>query len=148
MFQIDQDKCAQCKANFYLNALSDGCIAYPTGNYACTAYDNSRNCTACDFDHYLSSNACIKVVTKVNNCQNYSADNKCSMCNSNFFLTSDILCEAVTTSLNCATFESKDSCKTCNLNFKLVTANGKNSCQAVTVPANCDVLNVSTEKCT
>lgn len=131
-----------------MNANRDGCIAYPTGKYACIAYDNALKCTACDEDHYLSSDACIKVETKVNNCVYYSADNKCSACKVNFFLTTDVLCEAVTTSLNCATYESKDSCKTCAVNSKLVPNNGKNSCLAVTVTSNCTVFNVATEKCT
>lgn len=131
-----------------MNANNDGCIAYPTGKYGCTAYNDSLNCTSCDKDHYLSNDACVLVETKVNNCLYYSADNKCSVCLNNFFLTSDVLCEAVSTSLNCATYESKDSCKTCQTNSKLVTANGKNSCQSVSVTPNCTVFNVSTEKCT
>lgn len=130
-----------------MNAIRDGCIAYPTGKYGCTTYNDSLNCTACDNDHYLASDACIKVETLVANCIYYSADNKCSMCKDNYFLTSEVLCEAVSASLNCATYESKDSCKTCFTNSKLVTANGKNSCQSVAVTPRCDVFDVSTEKC-
>ena len=73
--ELNEDKCALCEANYYLNANRDGCVAYPTGKYGCIAYNDSLSCTACDVDHYLSSDACVKVETLVANCLYYSADN-------------------------------------------------------------------------
>jgi len=46
------------------------------------------------------------------------------------------------------TFEAKDSCKTCPDEYKLTATNGKNSCVKVTKPSNCEILDVSTAKCT
>lgn len=89
------------------------------------------------------------VENKIDNCELYVADKKCRFCKANFFLTNETTCDARNTSLNCATHINKDSCKTCPAEYKLVTnsSTSNNSCQKVTVPANCTIYDVNNSKC-
>lgn len=132
-----------------MNKAGTGCTAYPTGSYGCVSYDNALKCTLCDDDHFLANGTCTKVATPepVNNCKIYSNETTCQQCDSGYFLNGNV-CELQSTTINCLTFESKDSCKTCAAEYKLTTANAKNSCVKVTKPANCDIVDVNTAKCT
>ena len=136
VYEVEEDKCAQCASGHYLINSGKECEAYPTGIIGCRIFTNQVTCHACKANRFLSNNQCIEVAaeSQIDNCLYYSSSTTCSECTSGYVLNSGLCSQA--NAQNCETYTSVDACATCKANYGLKTENGKTNCVTVN-KANC-----------
>ena len=147
-FQKTADLCSICADEHFLSSDKKECIKFPSGVINCRTYSDPTTCTACNSDTWLNEGACtpIELTSKVTSCLYYSDAITCSTCQTGLFLEGNT-CETLNIS-NCAKITNKDTCETCLPNNRLITENGKTTCEPHTKP-NCMIYEqTGTNPCT